>query len=267
MTNAVWEFPLILPRNAFTAREVPRAADIWRLCQDAATLASINSGWPASRFRTEGVTFFVYKMTVVHDVETPYGTVLDTKTWISRFRRRTLSAREVRIQTGGQRVAAATQEWVHVDGDTLKPKQGSVELGAAFSAVDVEPSVTLPTFDELPGAVYEFAFDMWQTWADPLAHANHPDYLGWCDEATSRRMVAAGLDPVLLQPIAEQVTFRLSVLPGERVTVRTKRIGAIGTDAVVLMHHLETERGTAADATSVRSLAGVSGAALISAWD
>ena len=130
MTNAVWEFPLILPRNAFTAREVPRAADIWRLCQDAATLASINSGWPASRFRTEGVTFIVYKMTVVHDVETPYGTVLDTKTWISRFRRRTLSAREVRIQTGGQRVAAATQEWVHVDGDMDSPSSGSAGAGA-----------------------------------------------------------------------------------------------------------------------------------------
>lgn len=80
-------------------------------------------------------------------------------------------------------------------------------------------------------------------------------------------MVASGLDPVLLSPMAEQVTFRLSVLPGERVMVRTKRIGAIGTDAVVLMHHLETARGTAADATSVRTLAGQSSAALISAWD
>ena len=44
--NTVWEFPLTLPRNAFTAREAPRAGDIWRLCQDAATLASIRSGWP-----------------------------------------------------------------------------------------------------------------------------------------------------------------------------------------------------------------------------
>ena len=174
MTNALWEFPLILPRNAFTAREVPRAADVWRLCQDAATLASINAGWPASRFLDERVTFVVYKMTVVHNVETSYGAVLDMKTWVSRFRRRTLSVREVRIRTGGERVAAATQEWVHVDADTLRPKQGSVELGEAFPAVDVEPSVTLPKFDELPGAGDEFVFDMWQTWSDPLAHANHP---------------------------------------------------------------------------------------------
>jgi hypothetical protein len=80
-------------------------------------------------------------------------------------------------------------------------------------------------------------------------------------------MVASGVEPTRLRPIAEQVTFRLSVLPGEQVTVRTKRIGTIGTDAVVLMHHLETERGTAADATTVRALADGSSVALISAWD
>ena len=95
---------------------------------------------------------------------------------------------------------------------------------------------------------------------------NHPAYIDWCDEATSRRMVASGLDPVLLRPIAEQVTFRSSVLPGERVIVRSKRVGMIGSDAVVLRHHLETERGPAADATSVRALADGSGEALISAW-
>jgi len=266
VTNAVWEFPLTLPRNAFTALEVPRAGDIWRLCQDAATLASINSGWPPLRFRAENVAFIVYKMTVVHDSETPYGAVLATQTWVSRFRRRTLSTRELRVRTGGKRIAAATQEWVHVDGDTLKPKQGSVELAAAFPETDVEPSVKMPKFEAMPGAEDEFAFDMWQTWSDPLAHANHPAYIDWCDEATSRRMVASGLDPVLLRPIAEQVTFRSSVLPGERVTVRTKRVGVIGSEAVVLGHHLETERGPAADATSVRALAEGSGEALISAW-
>ena len=266
VTNAVWHFPLTLPRNAFTSREVPRAGDIWRLCQDVATLASINSGWPPSRFRAEKVAFIVYKMTVLHEAEIPYGAALDAQTWVSRLRRRTLSTREVRIRIGGKRVASATQEWVHVDGDTLKPKQGSVEAAAAFPETDVEPSVTMPSFEELPGAEDEFAFDMWQTWSDPLAHANHPAYIDWCDEATSRRMIALGIDPVRLQPVAEQVTFRSAVLPGERVTLRTKRIGVVGTDAVVLQHHLETERGPAAEATSVRALAEGRGEALIAAW-
>ena len=266
VTNAVWEFPLALPRNAFTAREVPRAGDIWRLCQDVATLASINAGWPPSRFRVEKVAFIVYKMTLLHEAQTPYGAVLDAQTWVSRFRRRTLCTREIRIRTDGQLAAAATQEWVHVDFGTLKPKQGSMEVAAAFPETDLEPSVKMPSFEELPGAQDELSFDMWQTWADPLAHANHPAYIDWCDEATSRRMLTAGLDPVLLRPVAEQVTFRSAVLPGERVTVRTKRVGVIGTDAVVLRHHLETERGPAADAISVRALAEGSSEALISAW-
>ena len=267
VTNAVWEFPLTLPRNAFTAREVPRAGDIWRLCQDVATRASISSGWPPARFRTEGVAFIVYKMTVLHDSETPYGAVLDTQTWVSRLRRRTLCTREIRVRTGGKPVAAATQEWVHVDGDTLKPRQGSLEAAAAFPETDLEASVVMPGFDELPGTEDQFVFDMWQTWSDPLAHANHPAYIDWCDEATSRRMDASGIDPVDLRSVAEQVTFRSSVLPGERVTVRTKRAGVIGTETVVLRHHLETDRGPAADATSVRALANGSGETLISAWD
>ena len=229
-------------------------------------MASINAGWSPERFRIEGVAFIVYKMTLLHEAQTPYGAVLDTKTWVSRLRRRTLCTREVRIRTGERLVAAATQEWVHVDFQTLKPKQGTMETAAAFPEIDVEPSVKMPSFDELSGVENEFHFDMWHTWADPLAHANHPAYIDWCDEATSRRMLDAGLDPVLLRPVAEQVTFRSAVLPGERVTVRTKRVGVIGADVVVLKHHLETERGPAADAISVRALAEGIGEPLISAW-
>jgi len=265
--TAVCEFPLTLPRNAFTSHEVPRAGDIWRLCQDVATLASIRAGWPPSRFRVENVAFVVYKMTLLHDAQSPYGEVLDAQTWVSRLRRRTLCTREVRVRSGGQRVAAATQEWVHVDFETLKPRQGSLEVASAFGEIEVEPSIKIPSFDALPGAEEDFQFDMWQIWSDPLAHANHPAYIDWCDEATSRRMLAVGLDPVLLRPIAEQVTFRSAVLPGERVTVRSKRVGRIGTDAVVLKHHLETDRGPAADATSVRGLAQGDGKALVAPWD
>ncbi len=264
--SEVCEFPLTLPRNAFTPRETPRAGDIWRLCQDAATLASTRAGWPPSRFRVENIAFVVYKMTLLHAAEPPFGEMLDVQTWVSRLRRRTLCTREVRIRSRGQRIAAATQEWVHVDFETLKPRQGSLEAAAAFAEIEVEPSIAMPSFEALPGSDWQFDFEMWQTWSDPLAHANHPAYIDWCDEATSRAMVAAGLDPVLLRPIAEQVTFRSAVLPGEHVTIRSERLGRIGTDAVVLKHRVETERGPAADATSVRGLAGVGGEALVAAW-
>ncbi len=267
VTESFWEFPLRLPRNAFTPREVPRAGDIWRLCQDAATLASVRAGWPPARFRAERVFFVVYRMVVMHAAEAAYGDVLDTTTWVSRLRRRTLSTREVRVRAGGELVAAATQEWVHVDSETFKPKQGSEESAAAFPAIDVEPSVKMPTFDEHPGEQSVFRFQMWQTWADPLAHANHPAYIDWCDEAASRRMVEAGINPTCLRPVAEQVTFRDSVLPGEQVTVKTKRVGTFGQNAVVLKHLLETSRGSAAEATTIRTLASESADPLIAAWD
>jgi hypothetical protein len=55
-------------------------------------------------------------------------------------------------------------------------------------------------------------------------------------------------------------------LPGEEVVLQTKRIGVMGAEAVVLHHLLETPRGRAAEATTVRGLANGSGEALVSAW-
>ena len=269
VTDGVWEFQLRLPRNAFTSREVPRAGDLWRACQDAATLASIESAWPPERFREEKVAFLVYRMTMLHYAALEYGRSMTAKTWVSRLRRRTLCTREVRLanETDGRALAAATQEWVHVDFETLKPKQGTPETAAAFPEVDVEPSVTMPDYEESPGRDTEFRFEMWRTWADPLAHANHPAYVDWCDEATSRHMVDAGIDPVLLRPLAETVTYRSAVLPGEEVVIRTARIGTVGSSAVVLQHELSTERGPAAEAVSVRTLEEGAGAEWIRAWD
>lgn len=267
MTADVLHFVLRLPRNAFTAREVPRAGDLWRLCQDVATRASIEAGWPPARFRQAKVAFIVYKMTLLHERPTSYGAALDASTWVSRLRRRTLCTREVRVRVDGAPLASATQEWVHVDFESLKPRQADHATAAAFPEIEVEPSVKMPAYEQRPGAETELVFDMWHTWADPLAHANHPAYVDWCDEATSLRMAEAGIDPVLLRPVAEQVAFRSAVLPGERVTVRTSRVGVIGAEAVVLKHHLETDRGPAADATTVRGLADGSAEALIAAWE
>ena len=52
----------------------------------------------------------------------------------------------------------------------------------------------------------------------------------------------------------------------EVVVVQTERVGVIGSDAVVLHHHLQTERGVAAEAKTIRGLEGGSAEPLIAAW-
>ena len=191
--------------------------------------------------------------------------MLDAKTWVSRFRRRTLSTRELRVRTGGEAVAAATQEWVHVDFDTLKPKQGSLELAAAFPETDIEPSVKMPEFDERCPERGRVRFDMWQTWADPLAHANHPAYVDWCDEATQPAMSAAGLDPVLLRPSPNGYV-------SER---RPARRGGARADEAYRCHRFRRSRaaaqhrdrtGSGGRGVTVRGLADGSAQPLIAAW-
>lgn len=267
VTDHVWEFPVLVPRDAYTDREVPRAGGMWRVCQDVATLASIEAGWPPARFRQDGVFFIVYRMVMVHASQPAYGRQLTGTTWVSRLRRDMLSTREVRLRSSEGVVAAATQEWVHVDALSRKPKRAEPTTAAAFPPVDLEPSVALPKYDKKPGSRRSFEFDMWRTWADPLGHANHPDYIDWCDEGISRRLVSAGIDETALTPVAEQVAFKDSVLPGERVIVYTERAGVLGSGAVVFKHTLQTDRGLAANATSVRRLAGDPRDNLSRAWD
>ena len=90
---------------------------------------------------------------------------------------------------------------------------------------------------------------------DPLAHANHPLYLDWCDEGTSRVMQAADIDPQVLVPVAEWVKWRQAVHAPERLEVRTRRIGETAAGAVVLRHDIVKtgeDEVLAAEAITVR---------------
>lgn len=266
MGEPFWEFPVRLPRDAFSSREVARAGELWRACQDVAVWASSRQGWPPSRFNEEGTAFVVYRMTAVHARETKYDDALVAKTWVSRLRRRTLCTREMRLWSDQGPLLSATQEWVHVGRD-LKPTQASAEAAAAFPEHDGGPSVELPEYESVPGDSTTFSFEMWHTWGDALGHANHPDYVDWCDEATSRVMRAGGVDPVLLQPVAERVLFKHSVEPGETVQIQTTRAGRTTAGDVVLVHRLQVAGGElAAEATTVRRLARSDGGALFALW-
>ena len=105
---------LLIPRSAFTPREVARAGDLWRAFQDVAVGGSTAAGWPPSRYLEEGRSMIVRSMTVRHHRETYYREPLVGRTWPSRVRRRTFFRRECRLEGESGPIAAATQEWVHV---------------------------------------------------------------------------------------------------------------------------------------------------------
>jgi acyl-CoA thioesterase FadM len=254
---AVEELSLHLQRNAFGPRETARAGDIWRLCQDAAVVGSSRRGWPPERYREVGAAFVVRSMVVVHHRPTMFGDRLTARTWVSSFRRDTLSDRQVRIDGPDGPIAGATQRWVHVQLPSLKPCRADAELVRSFGVVpDVDADCALPAVvAPEAGREHELRFEAWYTWMDPLAHANHPAYVDWADEATSRILVAAGLDPHALRPVAEEVTWRSGVVAPEVVTVRTSCVGRTEAGAVALSHRFEGAGGRlCAEATSVRTL-------------
>ncbi|MCA9575284.1 MAG: thioesterase [Polyangiales bacterium] len=256
MTQPVWEFPIELPRHAFSMRDAARAGDLWRAFQEAAVGASSRAGWSARRFREAGTAFVVRTMTVSHQRETYYGEPLHARTWVCRFRREMISSREVRIlDDHGALVVAATQEWVHIDLAARTPVRAPEAVTLAFPEHDEGEGVSLPPFDAVEGPTDVFELRPFYTSMDPLGHANHPAYVDWCDEATSRVMVRAGLDPLMLQPVAEQVVFRGGVGPDQRVEVQTRPVGITGRGDLVLRHRVRLDGDVrAADATTVRRL-------------
>jgi acyl-CoA thioesterase FadM len=261
--------PLTLPRHAVSPRQVARGGDVWRLFQEAAVIASERLGWPAQRFVDEGVGFIVSRMTVAHEHEIEFGIPLEAKTWIRDFRRGVLSKREVRLHQGGQPVARATQQWVHVAAGargpggelltTMTPARASDDLIAAFAPLETdESSVQLPeVLFPVESAPHHFQIEVWHTWMDPLAHVNHPAYLDWCDEATCRQLTSAGLNPQMMVPVAEELRYKRGLSAGTRVNIETRIVGQTERGHVVLRHRVDTEDGLCAvEATTVRKMIG-----------
>jgi acyl-CoA thioesterase FadM len=242
---------------------VARAGDIWRLFQEAAVRASVDVGWSGQRFIDEGVGFIVSRMTVIHHRELAYGEPVDGRTWIRDWRRSTLSRREVRLSVAEEAIADATQQWVHValntDSGGITPTRASEALLASFPSLDVDvPMVRMPeVVSPVRSAPHVFSFDVWHTWMDPFAHVNHPVYVDWADEAIARQMIAVGLDPQRIVPVADQVRFKRGLTGGTSVTLETQIQGLTSSGDVVLRHRVDTVDGqTAADVITVRRLHG-----------
>ena len=113
-----------------------------------------------------------------------------------------------------------------------------VVLGAAFTVAVVMP------------------FRAWWTWMDPLDHVNHPQYVDFCDEAISVAMKQAGIAPLSLVPVAEEVTFRSGVEGGEEARVESVARGWTSDGAAVIAHRVLVGERLCATATTVRRVLG-----------
>lgn len=249
-------FSLTIPRNAFSLRDAARAGDLWRALQDAAVIGSVRRGWTPQRYAAEGCAFIVRKETVVHHREVRFGEDVRGTTWVERFRRGMFSTRQVRLEVDGAPLTSATQEWVHVStADGMRVARASDDLIAAFAERPAEPLVELPAWELVAeGPEHGFGFTAWFTWMDPLNHANHPAYVDWCDEALSRVLHRAGLDPLDLVPVAEELTFRAGVVAPDEVSVALRLVGQTAAGDAVVRAVISRASGICAEATLVRRL-------------
>jgi acyl-CoA thioesterase FadM len=247
-----------LPRSAFSARDAARAGDVWRLLQEVAVEASTAGGWPPMRYRQERNAFVVRRMIVRHHEEATYGERLEASSWISRVRRDMFSTREIRIRSARGAITTATQEWVHVS-ESLEPVRAPRSLLDAFAAEqspeeDAPPLMPAFAHHIAAHAPHVFSFRAWWTWMDPLDHVNHPAYVDFCDEALATAAHAAGMSPLAIASVAEDLTFRSGVVAGEDVRVESVVSGLTNAGAALVAHRIFAGDRLCVTGTTVRRL-------------
>lgn len=251
---ATLPFSVTLQRHAFGPRLVARAGDVWRAMQDVVVDQSSSVGWTPERYVEANTMFVVRTMTVRHQREVRIGEALQGRTWPSRERRQMLFTRQVRMFSGDEYVAGATQEWAYLSRD-LQPTRAGKDIYDAFSLELGFPDVELPSFVTGDGkAPHVFDFTVWHGWMDPHSHANHAAYVDYCDEGIARLVADEGVDPQQLKPVAETVHFRAAIGAGELITVETLECGRAG-DARVFKHRILSGEKVCATAVVLRALA------------
>lgn len=249
-------FPVVLQRNSFSPRLAARAGDVWRAMQDVVVDQSADVGWTPARYDETNTMFVVRSMTLMHVRELRFQDRLVGRTWPVRARRDMLFTREVRLFVGDELVSAASQEWAYLS-RTLTPIRAGKDIYDAFQREEGFPSVELPEATPITGArVHRFGFRTWHVWMDPFGHINHPAYVDFCDEATSRALALAQVPPLQLSPVAETVHFRAAIGAEDEVLVEVQLVGAVGDDAVLLHHRILAGETVCATAKSVRRLLG-----------
>lgn len=246
-------FPTLLQRHAFGPRLVPHAGDIWRAMQDVVVEQSSSVGWTPERYVEANTMFVVRTMTVRHHREVRIGEPLSGRTWPSRARREMLFTRQVRLFSGEELIAGATQEWAYLSRD-LQPMRAGKAIFDAFKISQGFPEVELPSFvANADQPMHVFDFTVWHGWMDPHGHANHAAYVDYCDEGVARVVAEEGESPQRIVPVAESVHFRAAVGAGELITVETTLAGHV-QGARVFKHRVLSGEKVCATATTVRAL-------------
>ncbi len=244
-------FEVLLPRNGFGPRLAGRAGDVWRAMQDVVADHSDSVGWTPERFVAAGTMFVVRTMTVEHVREVHINEPLTGRTWPSRARRQMLFTRQVRLFSGHELVATASQEWAYLSREVQATRAGK-ELFDAYTIDEGYPEVSVPRAEVAPDApVRRFSFTVWHGWMDSNGHANHTAYVDYCDEGVARIVAAEGGDAQALVPVKETVHFRAAVGAGDEVTVETTE-AAPQDDARVFSHRILVAGKVCATATLVR---------------
>lgn len=104
----------------------------WML--DAAVAHSAHEGWPAERYRAEGVAWVVRSHRIEYSRPAMPGDKILVKTWVADMKAAT-SLRRYEIFREGVLLAKAATEWALIDAATRAPRRVPPALRNAFEVI------------------------------------------------------------------------------------------------------------------------------------
>lgn len=217
--------------------------------QEVGLLASINGGWPLSRYESHGAFWWVRRFSMLWHDWVGYRQALEATTWISEFRRiRCHREYEIRTPEAGRLIFAAQAEWAFVDVRAGRPAPIPDDMTAAFPP---RPQAALQRLEwpdqdpASPDVVHRGMRRVDRHELDTMGHVNNATYLVWLWDSLS-----AALDGREPRPRRVEIEYLQQVRGGEDLVVISRPIHG-GPGCAVWQHEI---RAQSADVPLARAL-------------
>lgn len=169
-----------------------RSSALLRFLQETATRASTDAGFDTRHYEHSGTTWIVRRTNLTILAAMHHGQEIETKTWISAFRR-VRCHRHYEVTSDGRLVASASSDWVHADRINNRPRTIPEEMQRAFLPEGAPPFVPPPPRHMTPSPTacrLERRVEFHEL--DSLGHVNNSTYLHYLEQGALDAAAAAG---------------------------------------------------------------------------
>ncbi|NDJ84589.1 MAG: hypothetical protein GYB66_01775 [Chloroflexi bacterium] len=214
--------------------------------EEVAVRASADNGYDNKWYLDNGYIWLINHWTVRFYQPLRYGDRIETRSWVSNFRR-VQSHREYELLRNGQRVVRARANWVFLDTARERPTRLLDEFYDAFrpSEEELEPlDLTIgPKAGVTNGRIFSTEHTVQRRELDRVWHANNAQYFRWVEDAMYSVLGACGWiesseNTLTARPVGHEMSYKVGVQLGDILHIESRIVGVEGV-VVYWLHEVK----------------------------